>query len=127
MSEGFDPTATARRGRRDPELRARLLEDDLPTADAGDTADQTFIGLSAGDTVMGKVTFASTGPLGDAWYTFGAQSQVLNGETSDAAIERVGEVITEGVLDIAGAFSDKLDAQLSAQREEARHRRIPQQ
>lgn len=127
MSEGFNPESTATRGRRDPELAARLLEDDLPGADAGETADQSYVGLAAGDMVMGKVTFASTTELGDAWYTFGSQSQVLSGETAEAATERVSAVITQGVLDIAGDFNTALGEQIAQQREDMRHRRIPQQ
>ena len=127
MTEGFDPSeAPTRRGRRDPQLAAAMLEDDDQLAGAGEAADQSFIGLAAGDTVMGKVTFAAKTPLGDAWYTYGAQSQVLQGETSDDAYARVGHVITEGVMDLASDFESTLNEQIEAQREEMRHRRIPQ-
>lgn len=127
MPEGFTPEeAPTRRGRRDPELAARLEEDDL-LADAGQSSDQTFVGLAAGDTIYGKVTFAANTPLGEAWYTFGAQSQVLASETEEDAFNRLSSVITEHTLDLASDFETSLNEQIAAQREQARTRRIPQQ
>jgi hypothetical protein len=126
MTEGFDPDAQARRGRRNPELAAAMLADDDPSADAGMPSDQAYIGLSAGDTVFGKVTFASRTDLGDSWYTYGSQSQVLAGETAETAYERISAVITDGVMALAADFESNLNDALAQARDEARHRRIPQ-
>jgi hypothetical protein len=127
MSEGFSPDEVpVRRGRRNPQIEAAMLADDDPSADAGTPADQSYIGLSAGDTVFGKITRANRNQVGETWTTFGAQAQVLEGETFPDTFARIADVIIEGVGALEEANTEAQHAQLADQREEALHRRIPQ-
>ena len=127
MSEGFDPSENpARRGRRDPELAAAMLEDDRALAQAGEPGDQTYLGLVAGDLVQGKITFAAKTPLGDVWYSWGAQTQVLPGETLDSTNERVSAVVTDAVLEMAGEFEGKIGEIVGQNGPTQPTRRIPQ-
>jgi hypothetical protein len=126
-TEGFNPDEVpVRRGRRDPQLAAAMLDDDDQLADAGTPNDQTYIGLSAGDTVFGKITRAGRNTAGEVWTTFGAQAQVLEGETFPDTFARVAEVIVDGVSALEANNNEAQAAQLADQREEARTRRIPQ-
>lgn len=99
MSEGFNDENPVTRGRRNPEISAMLeAESEMRDTDQHDESDMIYVGLFPGDVVLGKVTIFAKTQLGDAWFTSGTQSHVADGETSDAAFERVRDVITTEVV-----------------------------
>ena len=129
MTEGFDPSnAPTARGRRDPRIEAAMLEDDDPMAGAGEPADTEFFGLAPGDTVMAKVTFSANTDVGEAWYTYGTQTRVLENESEEDTFNRVAEVVNTRVLsladDLVTRMSEALEARQQEERERARTNRI---
>lgn len=121
MAEGFDPSeAPTARGRRNPQIAEALLADDDNLAGAGESTDQAYFGLIPGDMVMAKVTFAADTQVGDAWYTYGVQTRVLDNETEEAAFERVAETVNGRVLHLADDFVERLATAIEGQQEQAR-------
>lgn len=123
--EGFDPSdPPVARGRRNSELAARLLEEDDTFADAGSSGEANDYVLLPGDTLMAKVTLTGSTELGEAWFTFGAQTRLLDGESEEDAFTRLASVTNTRVLDLAADASERVTALIAEQREEQRHRRI---
>ena len=131
MAEGFDPSdAPTTRGRRRPEIAEAMLQDDNQLADAGqDASDMRYVGLAPGDTVVAKVSWSADTATGEAWYTFGATSTVLENETADGAAERLAEVVNTNALALADDFAvrqgEAIESMAERQREEMRGHRIP--
>lgn len=126
MPEGFDPAdAPVARGRRDPQIAMALeAQNHLGDADAGDTDDQTFIGLAPGDIVAAKVTHAVTRKDGgDSWFSYGVQTRVLDGESEEETFVRATTVVNERVLDLADDAEQRIDQIISAQRAVSRRDR----
>ena len=108
-SEGFDPSnAAVARGRRDPELAHALEVENLE--DAGQDGEIDVVGLLPGDGIIAKVTLAGQTPIGDAWYTYGVQSRVADGEDEEDAFMRVMDVVNTRVMQLGQDSIDRLEA-----------------
>lgn len=125
MTPDIEPNP-ARRGRRDPDLAQRMLENDLPGEDGnhledyGDAADVSFVGLMPGDIVVAKAAISGKTPTGDeAWFTWGVQSHVAPTETEADAAERISTIVNQRVMELA----DDMFATLHERMEEARRSR----
>jgi hypothetical protein len=129
------PDAPTTRGRRRPEIAEAMLTDnaaDTETADYGDDAsnEQTYVGLAEGDTVVAKVAFNGQTDLGEAWFTLGATTRVLEGESTDAAVVRLRDVVNTEVIELGSDLIERVDELRAAQIEAARtttNRITPQQ
>lgn len=121
MPEGFDPAeAPVRRGRKDPQL-ALALEADNHLDDAGDTSEQSYIGLLPGDIVAAKVTHTFTRDDGqDSWFSYGVQSRVMQGETEEDTFVRVASIANERVLDLADDAENRIQLLAQAQQQQRR-------
>jgi hypothetical protein len=129
------PDAPTTRGRRRPEIAEAMLTDnaaDTETADYGEDAsnEQTYVGLAEGDTVVAKVAFNGQTDLGEAWFTLGATTRVLEGESTDAAVVRLRDVVNTEVIELGSDLIERVDELRAAQIEAARtttNRITPQQ
>jgi hypothetical protein len=129
------PDAPTTRGRRRPEIAEAMLTDnaaDTETADYGDDAsnEQTYVGLAEGDTVVAKVAFNGQTDLGEAWFTLGATTRVLEGESTDAAVVRLRDVVNTEVIELGSDLIERVDELRAAQIAAARNtnnRITPQQ
>lgn len=109
-----------------------MLADDDPMAGAGEAADTEFFGLAPGDTVMAKVTFSANTDVGEAWYTYGTQTRVLDTESEEDTFNRVAEVVNTRVLALADDLIIRMAEALENQQREAverarTHRIVPRQ
>jgi hypothetical protein len=129
------PDAPTTRGRRRPEIAEAMLTDnaaDTETADYGDDAsnEQTYVGLAEGDTVVAKVAFNGQTDLGEAWFTLGATTRVLEGESTDAAVVRLRDVVNTEVIELGSDLIERVEELRAAQIAAARNtnnRITPQQ
>jgi hypothetical protein len=129
------PDAPTTRGRRRPEIAEAMLTDnaaDTETADYGEDAsnEQTYVGLAEGDTVVAKVAFNGQTDLGEAWFTLGATTRVLEGESTDAAVVRLRDVVNTEVIELGSDLIERVDELRAAQIAAARNtnnRITPQQ
>lgn len=106
------PDVPTRRGRRDPELAAAMLDADrgieYDDQDSQAPSEVEFL-LLPGDQVMGKTTLAYRTPMGDAWSTFGTQTHIMQGEDADDAYERVAAVVNSGVIALGQDAIDRIN------------------
>lgn len=125
--EGFDPGQPQRRGRRDPELAARLALDptgDDAFVDAGEEGPEGGNEMVIdGDVVVAKVTHSVEFDGQPSWFTYGLQSRVLPGETEEDTFVRVATVVNTRVLDLAADAEDRIAALRGRNAREAR--RLP--
>jgi len=90
------------------------------------------IQLLPGDTIMAKVTHAIDLGEGDSWFTYGATSRILPGESEEEAYYRLSATVNSRVLDLVGDAADMIQErqaqwaaqQKAAEAERRRNRRI---
>jgi hypothetical protein len=120
MPDANDLERHTRRGRRDPSIAEAMLEDEGAESlnDYGDNPGDeiVFVGLIEGDTIVAKAAFSADNPLGgESWVTFGATTRQLENEATEAAVERIRDVVTTEVI----TLGHQLNGQLNQVREEA--------
>jgi hypothetical protein len=119
LTDTFDPAERAIRGRRDPALALELEGHQL--ADPGDEETGNF-GLAAGDQILFKIVRGVPSPIDgtDRWFTFGANTSVMDGEDGEQAADRIYTFVATAFEQIITAQ----DAALREQHEERRNRPI---
>lgn len=130
-SDPFNPitnnpqAAPVARGRRDPELRSQLEAetDSDQLLEPGD-ADQAFYGLVPGDAVVAKVSIAGQTAMGEAWFTYGGTTHLLEGESEEEAFLRLADVVNTRVIDLARDATTRVNGLVEEQRAELRSSRI---
>ena len=131
MPEGFEvDQVPTRRGRKDPELQQRLLNDN-PLDDQGDDQDETgsvvYEGLSQGAMLISKFTRELEIPGGHGeriWSTYGATDHVLPGESTDDAYERLVRHTVQGLYSQTTTMVGVIEEEAEERRQEQRARRI---
>lgn len=121
MPERYEADLPNRRGVRDPELQSRLAADDM-LADPGDEDSHDV--LEAGDRCIAKVSLCIPTQYGEAWFTYGAETKVFDGELEEEAFGRLATVVNSRVLDLANDALVKVNEFQTQQVEAATHRRI---
>lgn len=139
-----DPGAPATRGRRDPEVAARIqagrlqatqpqqypqsstdlipLDTDGGLDDPGQQAPEELPLVLDGDVIQAKVTHTVEIDGQPSWFAYGLMTRVRPGETETEAFERVAIVVNERVLDMAADAEDRIDER--ARLRESQSRRI---
>lgn len=119
----FDPIGEipVARGHRDPSIAAELEAENLVDPHG---PDQSFIGLSTGDRLVAKVSLEIPTELGDAWFTYGAETSVIDGESEVDAFNRLADVVNTRVLDLAVDATNRAAELAAQQRAAARTHRI---
>lgn len=122
-SDFFDPNdIPVVRGRRDPELASRLEAETI--ADDPGEAEQSWMGLMEGDSIIAKVSLSAPTALGEAWFTYGSTTHVMPGESEQDAFERLADVVNTRVIDLASDSIERVNQRAAEQREIERTRRI---
>jgi hypothetical protein len=138
MPEGFnDPAVPATRGRRDPDVAARIAanRDTEPTqpfeagseqwADAGEGQAQGPDGiLLPGDRIFAKRGSQVQVDGFEHWFTLGAETTVQPDEEPLDAFSRVAQFVNLGVQDLVADAEEGIRADNQRRRDEERHRPI---